>query len=154
MKQNFAIITVFCALIGLSLSSCRYHQDERQLKDEANAFADHYFNWQFEKAQSHCSPSSQKWMVYAASQVHQEDVDRLRAMDEGPSHQLNGVAYGEGDTTATVLLQVRNFVLMDSIGTVAHVIDKADFKLNMIFVDSHWKVDLKELPRPLKKMDD
>ena len=67
-----------------TLTGCQSHQgDEDQLENDIDSFATYYFNWQFPKTQKYCTQSSEPWLRYAASNVHQADVDLLRTKAEG-----------------------------------------------------------------------
>src|SRR5574344_685299 len=136
--RGFAIAIAFT--LPFLLSGCNSHPgSESQLKEDVDSFSNAYYNWQFEKAAPYVFDSSQKWLHYAASQVHQEDVDLLKAQKEGASVEINDITYHE-DSTADVLITVANFLSMDTIGKPAHPIQEAKFKLHMKFENENWKI--------------
>lgn len=143
---------VGCVLIGLC--ACANHKNEEQLRDTASAFAQTYFNWQFNDALTHCTPSSQRWISYAASQVKQDDVDKLRSAEQGASSEIKKIHYEEGDSVASVVMKVENFLSMDSIGTVGHFVESATYTLQLVQLNKRWKVRLTELPRPDSPLHD
>lgn len=64
----------------LALMSCQPHKgSEEQLKADIDSFATYYYNWHFEKAARFCTPESKVWLRYAASNVHQADIELLKA---------------------------------------------------------------------------
>lgn len=132
----------------IGLCACTNHKNEEQLRDTASAFAQTYFNWQFNDALAHCTPSSQRWIRYAASQVKQDDVDKLRSAEQGARSDIKKINYEEGDSVASVVMNVENFLSMDSIGTVGHFVESATYTLQLVQLNKQWKVRLKELPRP------
>ncbi len=154
MKIRFTIILTLVGCVLIGLCACTDHKNEDQLRDTANAFAQTYFNWQFNDALTHCTPSSQRWISYAASQVKQDDVDKLRSAEQGASSEIKEINYQEGDSVASVVMKVENFLSMDSIGTVGHFVKSATYTLQLVQKGKRWKVRLTELPRPDSPLHD
>jgi hypothetical protein len=149
--KNFVFI--FSAVVGLSLLwACeRHHEgDEEQLTETVNLFTTAYFNWHFQEALKNVDDDSRRWLVYAATNVHQADIDSLRAMKMGASHEIDDVDY-TSDTTAVAFVTVSNFLAMDTIGTSGHVVEKAKFALPLTYEKGKWQVSLRELPRQMKE---
>lgn len=136
-----AALAVCTALVA----SCGRDGDEDQLKADVDSFAVHYFNWRYQDAVPYCTEESLPWLRFAASNVHQEDVDSLRAMDSGAACSIDAVDY-TSDSTATVRLKVENFLHKDTIGGVSHLVEAASVELPLVYRDK-WKVHLKALPR-------
>lgn len=134
----------------LSFASCNHPGSEENLTDTADSFSCHYFNWQYEKAIPYTTKESEKWLRFVASQVHQVDVNMLRSMDEGASCEIGDVTYLQDDSLATVRVDVKNFLCMDTIGTKSHIVNKATFILNMVYKNEKWLVDLNSVPRKVK----
>ena len=148
MKIRLTIILTIAGCVLIGLCACTNHKNEEQLRDTASAFAQTYFNWQFNDALTHCTPSSQRWISYAASQVKQADVDKLRSAEQGARSEIKKIHYEEGDSVASVVMNVENFLSMDSIGTVGHFVKSATYTLQLVQLNKQWKVRLTELPRP------
>ncbi len=146
IRLTISLTIVGCVLIGLC--ACTDHKNEEQLRDTANAFAQTYFNWQFNDALTHCTPSSQRWISYAASQVKQDDVDKLRSAEQGARSEIKKIHYDEGDSVASVVMKVENFLSMDSLDAVGHFVKSATYTLQLVRQTKQWKVRLTELPRP------
>src|SRR5574344_1276584 len=92
LTNKFLLGLLFSGMISLLmlLNGCNGHQgSESQLKELADSFSNAYFNWQFKRAVPYVSNSSVVWLRYAASQVHQEDVDSLRKKAQGASCEIN-----------------------------------------------------------------
>ena len=83
-----------------------------------------------------------------ASQVKQDDVDKLRSAEQGASSEIKEINYQEGDSVASVVMKVENFLSMDSIGTVGHFVKSATYTLQLVQLNKRWKVRLTELLRP------
>lgn len=148
MKIRLTIILTIAGCVLIGLCACTNHKNEEQLRDTASAFAQTYFNWQFNDALAHCTPSSQRWISYAASQVKQDDVDKLRNAEQGARSEIKKIHFEEGDSMASVVMKVENFLSMDSIGTVGHFVESATYTFQLVRQAKRWKVKLTELPRP------
>lgn len=139
---------VLLVIVSFGVRGCSSHTgDEEQLKENVDSFASSYYNWQFRKALKYCTPESEMWLRYAASNVHQADVDILRAQSEGASHKIQSISYEPGDTLAYVRLLVRNYLRMDTIGNAGRIISKATFKLPVVRRHKRWMVKMEDLPR-------
>ena len=119
-----------------------------------DSFATHYFNYQFEDALRFCTPESERWLVYAASNVHQADIDILKKLSQGAEIEIQDIDIEAGDTTATVRIVVRNFLRMDTIGTQGHMTKEATFVLPATYMDKHWKIRMEGLLRSERKSRD
>ena len=86
VRKTISCMAIAVAAIlasAYTLTGCQSHQgDEDQLENDIDSFATYYFNWQFPKTQKYCTQSSEPWLRYAASNVHQADVDLLRTKAE------------------------------------------------------------------------
>ena len=152
IKLTISLTIVGCVMIGLW--ACTDHKNEEQLRNTASAFAQTYFNWQFNDALAHCTPSSQRWISYAASQVKQDDVDKLRSAEQGARSDIKKIHYEEGDSVASVVMKVENFLSMDSLDAVGHFVQSATYTLQLVQLNKRWKVRLTELPRPDSPLHD
>lgn len=145
MKAKCILISVSALLL---LAACvNSHQgSEKQLKENVDSFCQTYFAWQFPEATAFCTDSSRQWLSYAASNVHEEDVEMLRNMNEGTSHEIKELNY-DSDSTATVSVIVSNVLVMDTIGKVAHIVDHAQYLIPLKYEKDSWRVNLSSLLR-------
>lgn len=148
MKIRLTIILTIVGSVMIGLWACTDHKNEEQLRDTANAFAQTYFNWQFNDALTYCTPSSKRWMIYVASQVKQDDVDKLRSAEQGARSEIKKIHYEEGDSVASVVMKVENLLSMDSLDAVGHFVKSATYTLQFVQLNKRWKVKLTKLPRP------
>ncbi|MBQ5579339.1 MAG: hypothetical protein IIT40_10925 [Prevotella sp.] len=135
------------------LVACDFHAgSSRQLKKEVDSFAVYYFNWQFHHAVRFVTPESEKWMHYAASQVHQADIDLLQSKELPASCEINEVVYSEDDKTAIAHVTIQNYLRMDTIGKAATIVNTAQFDIPLIYQSEtdKWIVEVNELLRPVK----
>ena len=149
-KHLYPILpTVVCGSIFgfLSLMSCQPHEgSEEQLKADVDSFATYYYNWHFEKAARFCTPESKVWLRYAASNVHPADIELLKAKNEDAHIEIGDIDFKEDEVSATVNLEITNFLQMDTIGKEARLINKSRLTLPMTTHNGKWKVELKQLP--------
>ena len=137
-------------------SSCESHLgSSRQLKKEVDSFAVYYFNWQFHQAIRFVTPESEKWMSYAASQVHQADIDLLQQKELPATCEIMEISYDDNAFSAIAHVTIRNYLRMDTIGKEASVIDVANFDIPLSYnsQSDKWIVNINELPRPLKNKE-
>ncbi|MBQ4030067.1 MAG: hypothetical protein II624_12985 [Prevotella sp.] len=135
------------------LVACDFHAgSSRQLKKEVDSFAVYYFNWQFHHAVRFVTPESEKWMHYAASQVHQADIDLLQSKELPASCEINEVVYSEDDKTAIAHVTIQNYLRMDTIGKAATIVNTAQFDIPLIYQSEtdKWIVEVNEILRPVK----
>jgi len=126
------------------------HSQSDKVDNEVNAFAEAYFNYDFKTAASHCTPESEKWLKYVASNINQSDVDMLRNASEGASIEINNYNYDDNDTTGVAIITVNNFMRLDTIGKAGHIIDKAIFRIPIVLREGKWTIKMVNLPRSEK----
>lgn len=134
---------VMMGSISSTLSGCQPHEgSEKQLLEDIDSFATYYYNWHFEKALKYCTTESEQWLRYAASNVHPADIDLLHAKQEDATVSIKDVDYHDDEVSASVNLQVDNFLQMDTIGKAAHPVGTGSFVIQMRMHGGKWKVDL------------
>lgn len=141
-------VMLFCAV--LVLCSCESHAGSaRQLKKEVDSFSVYYFNWQFHQARRFVTPSSEKWLRYAASQVHQADIELLQQKELPATCEINEVVYSDDDRSAIAHVTIRNYLRMDTIGKAASVVDAANFDIPLTYdaATDKWTVEVNEVMR-------
>lgn len=152
MRRNRLLPHIFTvAIMGLSgtwaIGSCTSHEgSESQLKEDVDSFATYYYNWHFKQAARYCTPESEAWLRYAASNVHDADIDLLRQKNEDATVTIEDVDF-QDDTLAIVKLNVKDFLQMDTIGKPASHADEATFRLSMVIHEGKWKVRMGGLPQ-------
>ena len=144
-KYSFVAFLICFTMLPF-VASCNHEGSEKQLKETADLFSTNYFNWHFKEALPYVTDDSYRWLSYAASQVHQADIDILRNMNEGASHEIGDIEF-VNDTTAYVLVNVNNFLSIDTIGTEGHIVNEATFRFKAVCKNNIWKIKLNSLPR-------
>ena len=147
-----SIIGLFIAIASfttglVAVTGCHPHKgSEDQLRADVDSFATLYYNWHFPKAAKYCTPESERWLRYAASNVHEGDIEQLRKKTEDATFEITNVIFSDDEVSAVVTLMVKNFLQMDTIGQEAHLIPRAEFQLPMELHGDNWKVKLERLP--------
>lgn len=148
MRNAYALVGAMALFLSAAfLTGCQPHEgSESQLRADIDSFATYYYNWHFEKANKYCTPESEKWLRFAASNVHQADIDLLNKKTEDATIEISDINFHDDEVTADIQIDVTNFLQMDTLGTEAHHVNKATFIIPMTLHQDKWKVDLKELP--------
>ena len=71
----------------------------------------------------------------------QEYIDKLKAQEEGASHEIGDIEY-TSDTTATVTCKVFNFLRIDTLGQSGDITQRAEYKINFVKRDGKWLVKM------------
>lgn len=154
------IIAIGMAVVAITtslytLTGCQSHEgSEEQLENNLDSFATYYYNWQFPKAIKFCTAGSEPWLKYAASNVHEADVELLRNKAEDATVEINDIDFSDDGANATVSITVYNFLQMDTIGQEAHLVEEADFHLPMRIENGVWKIRMVNLPRSERRNHD
>lgn len=125
----------------IAFTSCNT-DSEKQIKEVANNFSSAYFNWRFSDASKYVLNDSRRWLVYASSQVNQQDVDSLRAMKEGATLTIDNISYENNGSIAKVKVIVSNYLLMDSIGIAPRVCQHGEYEIPLSYDGKEWTVSL------------
>ncbi len=97
------IIAIGMAVVAITtslytLTGCQSHEgSEEQLENNLDSFATYYYNWQFPKAIKFCTASSEPWLKYAASNVHEADVELLRNKETDATVEINDIDFGDDE---------------------------------------------------------
>ena len=136
-------------------SSCKQESgSEEQLLEDADSFAVNYYNWHFEQSLRYCTPESEKWLRYAAGNVHEADVELLRNREEDAQVESGDILYDDNDSIATIETKVYNYLQMDSIGKAAHLIPESTFRLTMVKRSGKWLIRMESPLRSEKQSHD
>ena len=149
------LIAVGAIIMVAGCESASRFRMESKARTAADSFATYYFNWQFDKAARFATDSSKIWLRYAASQVHEADIELLREKEDA-AVEIDEIVIDD-EETATAHITVRDFVRMDTIGTEGHLVEKASFVLQMerkAEERGNWKIRMEGLPQSEKRNRD
>ncbi|WP_278372752.1 hypothetical protein [Segatella bryantii] len=155
-STKYCLLIIIIALCMIFTNSCSEKElsKEELLIAQVDSFANYYYNWRFKDAMPYCTSTSEKWLKYASSNVHDVDIDTLRNQTEGASCEIEDVEINENTNTATVKITVKNFLQMDTIGTSCHMINEGSFTLQAIYINRNWKIRMEGLPQNEKQNHD
>lgn len=143
MKFNYSLISLSIAF-STALFSCgvTHKGDNDQINKEVDDFATSYFNYNYKEAIRHCTPESRKWLIYAASNIHDADIIILKNSKEGASIVINDYEFHDNDTTGYALITVHNYMQLDTIGKAGRIIKQADFRLPVVLRNKRWTIKM------------
>ena len=141
------------ATLLLTLCSCEtgIFSSATPAERAVDSFATAYFNYQFATAVQFVTPESERWIVFAASNVHQDDVDSVCVQPQAAHVDLDEVVAGENDTVGHATVTVSDYFLMDSIGQVSHYRSADTYRLDMAKRHGRWLIHLAAPLRPEKE---
>ncbi len=139
MKISF--LTIVCLLIFYSCTEHYESEDEEKIISTTDSFATHFFNYNLKEAMPFCTPESEKWIRYKASNIFQEDIDVLRNQDEGATHKTDDITY-VNDTSAIVKCHVYNVMKTDTIGKPGRISEHEIYNINLVKRDDKWLVKM------------
>lgn len=134
MKQ---FLFIFLSLVLLACSEG--NQSEQSAKQAAEHFCKAFFEYDLTTAYDLCAHESQSWLQFVATNVSQADLDVVNAQEDGPEVSVGNVRL-LNEKTATADVSVSNFVSMDSLGHMAHLVNEAEYRLTLVVEDGTWKV--------------
>lgn len=123
----------------LLMLSCSY-SEEKDIEQSVVGFAQNYFNLRYKKALDACTPESEKWVRFKATNITQEDVDVYNSKRDTAECDVESIDL-DGDK-ATAVVEVCNFLNYDSIGKPATICPNAKFKFELKKQGEKWMVDV------------
>lgn len=124
------------------LTACKDNRKEADIEECVMSFGNTYFNYDFKNALKHSTPESKKWITYTASVVTPDDIPAL-VSKEPATVSIEDIIIYSGDTTATAIISVYNWLKPDSFGTHGTIKPKEVFRLNTVSRDGKWMVDFR-----------
>ena len=133
------IMAMFLFLLHCMMVSCEY-SDSNKAEKSAKSFAQDYFNLRYKHALTYCTPNSEKWIKYRASNITSDDLAVLdeqsdSATCEVESSEING-------NVAKVGISVSHFLKCDSIGKRGYMCDEGHFEICLKKDGEAWRVDM------------
>ena len=94
------------------------------------------------------------YLRYAASNVHEADVELLRNKEEDAQVELGDIIYNDNDSIVTIETKVYDYLQMDSIGKTAHLVPESTFRLTMVKRSGKWLIRMESPLRSEKQSHD
>ena len=139
----------FFALGFLLLTSC-FEQESvpnAEARKRVQAFAEAYFNYDFQRAAELVTPESMKWLRFAATNITQQDVDMLNAQEMPTVVDVTDYWQAPGDSTGTATVEVTNYLQKTAIEGGMQLVDDATFQLTVVEREGVYYVRMEGLPR-------
>ena len=143
-------ILTFCGLLmvimvplGCSLSG----NDANSIGKVAQAWADSYFNFDYDKAETLVTADSHKWIAMAASNISEQDIAVIRSQEFAASASVQDVEWTEGSSQAWVSIEMKDVLVADTIGRPMHALPSAIYKICVVKSGNEWKVRMAGLPQ-------
>ena len=134
------------AVLLLTACDSERSKPDSAVGQQAWAFADAYFNYDFKRAVELVTPESARWLQFAASNITQQDIDLLNSQDEPTTCDVGSIQQ-VNDSTFYATVSVTNYMQRDSIGQQMHVVDEGVFRLPVVRRDGKYYVRMEGLPR-------
>lgn len=149
------LLTICCMLAAIYTTlGCDASSSERDaIGDVAQTWADSYFNFDYDKAQTLTDTDSHKWLSLAASNITEDDITVIRAQQTGASVNVRSVEM-KGENEATVGIEVTDLLVADSIGKPMRPISSAIYNINMVRCGERWLVRMAGLPQSERQSRD
>lgn len=140
-KHHFlGIFAFFCIISNLSCHEKRELTDDEIINNVADSFSTNYFTWHFDRAMRFSNDDMKHYLSFIASNVHEADINLLLSTSAIPSINVKEINMN-GDTMATVIIDLKDVILMDTLGEEAHLRPNAQRKLTLKKgSDKDWKV--------------
>lgn len=120
--------------------------DEADITEAADSFAAGYFNLDFAKAKRFCTPESEKWLRFRATNVLQEDIDILKKQQTCATCSVSSVKI-TSDTTAIVACKVENYLRTDTLGRPGCMTRSGSCTLKAVKRADAWFIKMEGLPQ-------
>lgn len=154
MKNISKTIAIFVAVMSLHISySCSdgIHTEEiEKATNVVDSFVGHYFNLDLKASLSYCTPESNLWLSFLASNINQEDIDVINEQEEPAKTEIENVEL-ISDTSATATCIVKNFLKLDTLGKPGRIVDEEKYMINLVKRNGKWLVKMEGLPQNEKQ---
>ena len=89
-------------LAGVLLTASCSYREEKAVEQSVVGFAQNYFNLRYQKALNACTPESEKWVRFKATNITQEDVDVYNSKRDTAECDVESIDLDDDKTTAIV----------------------------------------------------
>lgn len=138
MKLSFHVTV---ALLYLFLLTSCNQTPEAIVKDVTMDFAKAFYNLNLEKAQKYTTFSSKTFISLLASNIDQEDIEKIKKAG-GASVEIMDVVLENNGETAIVKCKITNYLKLNFIKGVSTIEKEFEKELNLIKYEDKWLIDL------------
>lgn len=141
-KPEHIILYTIILLSTFITNSCSHGKsDEDKVMEQADSFANYYYNWRLTDARRFTTPESTRRLAFLASNIDTTDIQQLRFAEYGTEIEVSDVNI-ETDTTASVSVKIHNYLALDTIGKKLSPVDKIKTELSLRNRGGVWLVNL------------
>lgn len=141
MKNYLMILFYAFTVLVSSCSRAAEEKEKDEIKSTAGSFAENYFNFKLSDSRKFCTEESAVWLSFLASNIRQEDVDILRAQEEGATCKALSINI-VNDTTATADYRICNFMRINTLGKAGKMTEQADYTITLVKRHGKWSVKM------------
>ena len=148
MRKATAIACLYC-LMAIVPTACSDKQsaEEKYLIENAESFAEAYFNYDLNKALDYCTPESRKYLSLLASNIREDDLEILRSQDGNATVEFEDIEYSDNDSIAFVRFSVKDYMDITDIEKKGHIVKDGIFQIQTVLRNGRWYVRMEGLPR-------
>lgn len=145
MVRQLCTLALAALLALVLLPSCHSGEQQQEAAVAAQSFANAFFNYDFRSSAQFATPESRQWISFLASNITQDDLNTINAMNEKASCATPEITLID-DTTATARLSVQTETWLgkDSVNITEGGVSTT---LQLRKRDGVWLVHLTEIPQ-------
>ena len=131
------------ASAALLLAACGPSEREEEAEQTVLRFAETYYK----EAAQLCTPSSEKWIRFVATNVTDSDLIVLNQSDVEPQYEVDDLNAID-DSTMTATIEANHYFHLHDIGQKADIKEADTYTFTLRRINGQWKIDLASVPRP------
>ena len=153
MKHTITLLTAALMLMQISCTQSE-SETKKHIETTTTHFAEAYFNYDFKLALKYSAPESYKWIRYAATNVTESDLEKLRSKEENATVGIERIEMNNTDSTGIVTIKVNDYLCQDTIGQPGHIIECCTFRIPVVIRENRCLVKMEGPLRSEKRNPD
>jgi hypothetical protein len=145
--------TAILSAMLLLFFGCRNSGDNNEAaRSTALQWATAYFNYDFHEAADYCTPESERWLRFAASNATSHDLELLQGRQAAAEVEQLLVT---GDTSAVAIVRVSDYVVPATFSQPSSIVEEDGiFRIPLVRHNGNWRVRMEGLPRSERQSRD
>ncbi len=140
MKKGIIIFLGLFLLLCPSCDRATHSSSSSGAENVVENFCESYFSLHFADAMTYCTESSKKWLTFAASNIHESDLEVLRSSDSDLSVRVMELQAAPTDSTGFAMVRVRNYLCADRIDAPSTIAEEGFFRIDLEKHAGKWQV--------------
>lgn len=155
---------IFNILIFLTISittlffySCTHHdisKNNDKAQQHAIAFAEAFYNFDFQKAKKLCTKGSTTWLDMFVSNINKKDITDIKKLENMAKVESIGIKSdrikNNHDSSIIIEVKVKDAYVMNDLAKLGQIIEEQDILIPLVIQDGEWKVKMEGLPQSEK----